>query len=251
MMEKLLGLPALASEHGQKVNDLLVYIHWLMVVLFIGWLIYFGFVLFRFRKSANPKGDYVGVRNHATSYLEVTVAGIEAVLLLFVAIPIWSAQVDKFPKEEDSTVMHISAQQFAWNIRLPGADKKFGDQDMRLVTSENLFGVNPADPRGKDDVQTLNEVHVPVNKPVIAYITSKDVVHSFKLTAMRVTQDAIPGMRVPVWFKPTKEGRYQIYCAQLCGNGHAAMAGGRVVVESQEAYDKWLTSKIGAATSFE
>ncbi len=192
------------------------------------------------------------MRNHASSYLEITVAGIEACLLVFVAIPIWSKRVDKFPKESESTVIQVSAQQFAWNVRYPGLDGLFGKQDMRLVaqlrTSSEWI---PRMRTGKDDVQVLNEIHVPVNKPVIAYITSKDVIHSFKLVAMRVTQDAIPGMRVPIWFKPAKEGRYQIYCAQLCGNGHAAMAGGLLVVESQEAYTKWLTSKIGAATSFE
>jgi cytochrome c oxidase subunit 2 len=70
--------------------------------------------------------------------------------------------------------------------------------------------------------------------------------------AMRVTQDAIPGMRIPCWFKPTQEGRYQINCAQLCGNGHAAMSGGMLVVESQQEFDKWLASKkTGAAVSFE
>ena len=111
--------------------------------------------------------------------------------------------------------------------------------------------MDPADAKGQDDVQVLNEMHVPVNKPVIAYISSKDVIHSFKLLAMRVTQDAIPGMRVPIWFKPVREGKYQIQCAQLCGNGHASMAGGLLVVESQAAYDKWLASKIGATTSFE
>ena len=94
-------------------------------------------------------------------------------------------------------------------------------------------------------------MHVPVNKPVICYISSKDVIHSFKVIAMRVTQDAIPGMRIPVWFTPTKEGRYQINCAQLCGNAHSAMATGMLVVESQAAFDKWLASKAGAATSFE
>jgi cytochrome c oxidase subunit 2 len=94
-------------------------------------------------------------------------------------------------------------------------------------------------------------MHVPVNKPVICYISSKDVIHSFKLIAMRITQDAIPGMRIPVWFKPTKEGRYQINCAQLCGNSHSAMTAGMLVVESQAAFDKWLASKAGAATSFE
>jgi len=100
-------------------------------------------------------------------------------------------------------------------------------------------------------VQVLNEIHVPVNKPVITYISSKDVIHSFKVIALRVTQDAIPGMRIPVWFKPIKEGRYQINCAQLCGVGHSSMAAGFLVVESQEAFDKWLGSKSGASTILE
>src|SRR5437660_452312 len=83
---------------------------------------------------------------------------------------------------------------------------------------DNLFGSDPTDEHGKDDVQVLNEIHVPVKKPVMIYISSKDVIHSFKVISMRVTQDAIPGMRVPVHFTPTQEGRYQINCAQLCGN---------------------------------
>jgi cytochrome c oxidase subunit 2 len=250
-MEKLLQLPVLASEHGERVNNLMVYIHWLMASLFVGWLVYFLYTLWRFRQERNRRGDYLGVRNHASSYLEVLVAGIEGVLLVFVAVPVWARQVDKFPKESESTVIQVVAQQFAWNARYPGLDGVFGKQDMHLVNSTNTFGVDPADAKGQDDVQVLNEIHVPVNKPVIAYISSKDVIHSFKLLAMRVTQDAIPGMRVPIWFKPVKEGKYQIYCAQLCGNGHASMAGGMVVVESQTAYDKWLALKVGAATSFE
>ena len=80
---------------------------------------------------------------------------------------------------------------------------------------------------------------------------TKDAVHSLKIIAMRVCQDAIPGLRVPVWFTPTKIGRYQINCAQLCGNGHSAMSGGFLTVESQADFDKWIKSKSGAATSFE
>jgi cytochrome c oxidase subunit II len=250
-MEKLLNLPVLASEHGQRVNDLVLYIHLLMISLFVGWLLYFLYTIWRFREQRNRRGDYLGVRNHASSYLEVTVAGIEGILLVFVAVPIWAHQVDKFPKESESTVIQVMAQQFAWNARYPGLDGVFGKQDMHLVSTTNTFGLDPTDAKGKDDVQVLNEIHVPVNKPVIAYISSKDVIHSFKLLAMRVTQDAIPGMRVPVWFKPVKEGKFQIYCAQLCGNGHASMAGGMLVVESQAAYDKWLAAKAGATTSFE
>lgn len=262
-MEKLLrlpmlGLPELASEHGRSVDNLIIYVHWLMIILFVGWLGYFAYALLRFRRARNPQADYFGVRNHASSYLEGGVAFIEAVLLLAVAVPFWAKAVDKFPKQEESTLIQVVAQQFAWNVRYPGKDGKFGNQEMRWVNSTNVFGVDPNDPNGKDDVQTLNEIHVPLvknpdgqNKPVIIWISSKDVIHSFKVIAMRVTQDAIPGMRIPIWFRPTREGRFQINCAQLCGNGHSSMTGGFITVESQEAFDKWLASKSGAATSFE
>jgi cytochrome c oxidase subunit 2 len=257
-MSKLLGLPVLASEHGRQVDDLIIYVHWLMGVLFVGWLAYFAYTLFRFHRSRNPKADYFGVRSHFSSYIEGAVALVEGVLLVGVAIPFWARAVEKFPKESESTVIQVVAQQFAWNFRYPGKDGTFGRQDMHMVTADNVFGVDPKDEHGKDDVQTLNEIHVPLvkgpdgnNKPVIIFISSKDVIHSFKLIAMRVTQDAIPGMRIPIWFRPTQEGRYQINCAQLCGNSHSSMSGGFLVVESQQAFDKWLASKAGAPVSFE
>ena len=250
-MDKILNLPILASEGGADTDRLISYLHWLMFALFIGWIIYFLFTLFRFRKTAISKADYVGVRSHFSSYLELTVAGIEAALLVFVAYPVWARHTSGFPTEQESTVIQVVGQQFAWNARYQGKDGVFGKQDMARVAQDNMFGVDPADPNGKDDVQVLNEMHVPMGKPVICYISSKDVIHSFRVMAMRVAQDAIPGQRIPIWFKPTKEGRYQIYCAQLCGNGHAAMAAGRLVVESPEAYDKWLGSKSGGPTALE
>lgn len=251
MMERLLGLPVLASEEGRGVDDLIFYVHLLMAVLFVGWLGYFLYALWRFRRERHARADHHGVRSHASNYIEFTVAGIEAALLIFVAIPLWARAADKFPDAKDSTQVQVVAQQFNWNFRLPGHDQAFGKQDMRFVAETNIFGVDPSDKAGMDDVQLLNELHVPVNKPVIAYISSKDVIHSFKIPAMRITQDAIPGIRVPIHFKPTKEGRYRIFCAQLCGNGHAAMSQGVLVVESPEAYEKWLATKSVGTVSYE
>ncbi|MGH7975292.1 MAG: cytochrome c oxidase subunit II [Limisphaerales bacterium] len=249
--QHILGLPPLASKNGQNVDDLIIYVHWLMLALFIGWIIYFFYAVYRFRSSRNPKADYVGVRNHASSYIELAVAGIEAVLLIFVAVPLWSKAVDKFPPTSESTVVQIVAQQYAWNARDPGPDGIFGKQDMSFVSDTNVFGVDPSDPNGKDDIQTLNEIHVVVNKPVVIYLSSKDVIHSLKIIAMRVCQDAIPGLRIPLWFTPDRIGRYQINCAQLCGPGHASMSGGFLTVESQADFDKWIKSKSGTTVSFE
>lgn len=256
MMQKfseLLGLPVLAAESGRDVDHLIIFIHWLMIALFIGWFGYFVFCLWRFNARRNPKADHQGVRSHASSYIELVVAGIEAVLLVFIAIPLWAkaSDVSKLPSTEASTQIQIVAQQFGWNARYAGKDNTFGKQEMRFVTGENLFGVDASDAHGKDDVTVYNDIHVPINKPVIVYLSSKDVIHSFKILAFRVTQDAIPGMRIPTWFKPTLAGRYQINCAQLCGNGHSGMSGGFLTVESQEAYDKWLASKSGGTVSLE
>ncbi len=249
----VLGLPELASSSGKAVDDLMVYVHWLMLVLFVGWIIYFGYVLWRFSAARNPKADHEGSKSPVPKYTELAVVIVEAVLLLGIAVPLWAKNVQQFPRPEDATVIQIVAQQFAWNARYPGLDGKFGAQQMKLVSNDNPFGVDSADPAAKDDVVVLNEIHVAVNKPVLIYLNSKDVIHSLKLVAMRITQDAIPGLRIPCTFTPTKIGRYQIECAQLCGNGHASMAGGFLIVESQADFDQWIKSKSGGAApqSFE
>lgn len=253
-MTKLLGLPPLASEHGADVDRLILYVHLLMAALFVGWLAYFLYTLFRFRQSRNPKASYLGVQSHASSYVEVAVAGIEAVLLIGFAVPLWSKAVDSFPKESEATVVQLVAAQFNWSCRYAGPDGKFGRQEMKLVNDANPFGIDPADANGKDDLYTggglpVNEITVPVNKPVIVNLTSKDVIHSLKVNPLRITQDAIPGMNFPVTFKPTVEGQYLINCAQLCGNSHAFMRG-YVNVVSADKYMAWLDekSKSGAAS---
>ena len=250
---KLLGMPPLASSNGRDVDDLIIYVHWLMLALFIGWIIYFFYAVWRFHHRRNPKADYHGVRNHASNYIELIVALTEGLLLVFVAVPLWAKAVDKFPPANQATVVQVVAQQYAWNFRYPGPDGIFGKQDMRFVSETNLFGVDPHDSNGKDDFETLNDLRVPINKPVILYVSSKDVIHSLKIISMRVCQDAIPGLRIPVWFTPTQVGRYQINCAQLCGPSHSSMTGGYLTVLSQADYDKWLLSKAAAppASSFQ
>src|SRR5437016_14385614 len=96
-MQKLLGLPVLASEHGRDVDNLIIYVHWLMIVLFVGWLAYFAYALFRFHCSRNPKADYVGVKNHASNYIEGAVAIVEGVQLIGVAGDIWAKAVENIP----------------------------------------------------------------------------------------------------------------------------------------------------------
>ncbi len=250
LMHRWLGLPSLASVHGEKVDHLLVYFHALMFALLVGWSIFFLYTLWRFRQSKSPKADYHGARTHTSTWLEVGVAAVELLLLFGLAVPMWAKAVDRFPAEKDSTVIRVIARQFNWIARYPGPDGLFGKQDMKLISPANPLGLlsletnlAPNDPDGQDDVLSpINEIVVPVNKPVIAHLTSLDVIHSFKVTPFRMTQDATPGMSIPIHFTPTKTGTFEIQCSQLCGNGHYSMRGYLKVVSPQE-YEAWLKSK--------
>jgi cytochrome c oxidase subunit 2 len=246
-------MPILASEHGKDVDHFIFLVHVLMAVLFVGWFGYFLFTLFKFRQSANPKADYVGAKGTFSQYAEIAVVVIEAILLLAFAIPLWAKAVEKYPADKDATVMRVTAEQFSWQARYPGKDGVFGKQEMKLISDKNPMGYDEKDPAGKDDASSPpKDIHVPLIpikvdgrdtfKPVIIHLTSKDVIHSFKVTAMRMTQDCIPGMSIPIHFTPTKVGKFNITCAQLCGNGHASM-NAQFVVDSPEDYDKWFAEK--------
>lgn len=202
-MHDLLGLPIDASAHGYHVDQIIVVTHWLMLALFVGWGTFFLYSLVRFRKQANPKADYIGVKTHASSYIEVAIALFEGVLLVGFAIPVWSGVWTNYPAEKDATVIHVVAEQFAWNVHYPGKDGKFGRRDVNLITSDNPLGLDRSDPDAKDDITTINQLHVPINKPVLVYLTTKDVIHGFGIPLLRVKQDAIPGQSIPVTFTAT------------------------------------------------
>jgi cytochrome c oxidase subunit 2 len=202
-MYDLLGLPIDASSHGPEIDQIIVMLHWLMFVLFVGWGCFFIYTLVRFRKSKNPIADYTGVKSHASSYIEVAVALFEGVLLVGFSIPVWANVWVKYPDEKDAVVIHVVAEQFAWNIHYPGADGKFGRRDISLVTSDNPLGLDRTDADAKDDIATINNLHIPVGKPILIYLSSKDVIHSFALPLLRVKQDAIPGQSIPITFTAT------------------------------------------------
>ena len=108
------------------------------------------------------------------------------------------------------------------------------------------MGLDPSDPAGRDDITTLNQLHLPVGKTALIYLTSRDVLHSFFIPVMRVKQDVIPGMRIPVWFTPVKTGQWEIACAQLCGLGHYRMRG-FLTIHTLEEYEKWVKEQSAPA----
>ncbi|MDO8580310.1 MAG: cytochrome c oxidase subunit II [Candidatus Omnitrophota bacterium] len=240
-------LPAVASSHGHEVDFIIYIIHYLMLILLIGWGSFFIYVLFRFNKKRNPTADYLGVRSHASSTIEVLLVIIETILLAGFSIPFWNKQVNAFPQRSDTVEVRLIAVQFAWNFHYPGADGVFGKTDYQYFDKQsNPLGIDPNDPQGKDDFSTINQLHLPIGKPAIIYLSSKDVIHSFGVNSMRVKQDVIPGMIIPTWFTPTKTGQYEIACSQLCGIGHYSMRG-FLTVHSQEDYDQWFSQQASSS----
>lgn len=247
-MLNYLGLmPAQASTHAASIDSMTNLVHWLMLVLFVGWGAFFVYALVKFRRSANPTASYTGAKGKISKGLEVAIVVVEAVLLIGYAIPAWATRVD-FPSQSEAVVVRVVSEQFAWNIHYPGADGVFGRTDIAMVASDNPLGLDRSDPAGSDDVTTINQLTLPIDRPVLVQLSSKDVIHSFGLFEMRVKQDAVPGMEIPVWFIPNVEGQYEIACSQLCGLGHFRMRG-FVTITSEEGFRTFLAEEAALAAA--
>ena len=244
-------MPLQASAHSAEIDHMTILVHWLMFVMFVGWGAFFLFVLARFRSGANPSASYAGAKGKFAKGTEVVVAIIEIVLLVGYAIPAWATRVKPMPADSQALIVHVVGHQFAWEIQYPGPDGKFGRTDPSMLSSDNLIGLDKNDPNAKDDVVTSNQLNLPVNRPVLVHLSSQDVIHSFGLYEMRIKQDAVPGLDIPLWFIPTvttdemrkKVGKpdfdYEIACSQLCGLGHFRMRG-FVTVQSEADFKKWF-----------
>jgi cytochrome c oxidase subunit II len=241
-MMDFLGMPVQASAHAAEIDHMTVLVHWLMLLLFVGWGAFFAFVLVRFRRGANPVASYTGAKGKLSKGLEIGIAIIEVVLLVFYAIPAWATRVRDFPSDSEAVVVRVTGEQFAWNVHYPGNDGRFGRRDIKLVGADNPIGLDRTDPDAKDDITTTNQLNFPVDRPVLVHLSSKDVIHSFGLVEMRVKQDAIPGMDIPVWFIPNRIGDYELACSQLCGLGHYRMRG-FVSVKTDADFKTWLAEE--------
>lgn len=245
------GFPPDVSAKGHEIDGLIDVVHWFMLLLFVGWGIFMVNCLVRYRQRAGRRAIHESIKAKPAKFLEVGVVIFEAVLLLGFSIPIWGSVKNDIPPPSANPVrVRVLAEQFAWNFHYPGADGVFGrTAPEHIDAATNPAGIDPSDPQGEDDVLS-GEFDIPVDRPVICEISSKDVIHSFSIPVMRVKQDAIPGMRIPVWFEATKTGTYQVACAQLCGNNHYKMLA-PMVIRTQAEYEAWLVEKSAPPEVFD
>jgi len=279
--DKFLSFPKDASEFGYKTDVLNGWVHLLMLILFIAWGIFVIYVLIKFASSNNPKASYGGMKGKFSKFVEGGIILFEVFLLFALAIPgYYDLKYDKLDVNISSDLeIRVIAQQFQWNIHYPGEDGIFGQTYADSVDddSQNFIGLS-REGHGADDIVTMNQLHIPKDKQVKIRLSSRDVIHSFSLPEMRVKQDAIPGMEIPIYFTATMSSDeyleylkkndkvrynnkldkdqetydmlsrdikdiyyrgYQITCAQLCGNSHYFMKGYLIVHEFEDFQD-WL-----------
>lgn len=238
------GMHEIASRHGNVGNHMLALIHWFMAILFVGWTAFLGVILWRFRQKKNPKASYKGITSHFSTHVEVGVVIVEVVLLLGFAFPLWAKWSDKAERPTGDDVVNLRAvgEQYRWTFHYAGADNMVGLTGYDRLSSANPVGLVEEDPNSADDFVSINELIIPVGRPVVIQVTSKDVIHGLAIVPMFAQQDAIPGSEIPMWFIPEKEGDWNIVCAQLCGAGHAQMVA-YVSAVSQEKFDEWYSSQ--------
>ncbi|MBC7925561.1 MAG: hypothetical protein H7039_07880 [Bryobacteraceae bacterium] len=135
--------------------------------------------------------------------------------------------------------VQVLARQFAWNFRYPGEDGRFGRTDVLLINdaASNPFGIDEQDAYRKDDIVSAT-LRIPSGRPVKLALHSLDVIHSFFVRELRIKQDLVPGMEIPLHFQADVAGTYEIPCAELCGLGHHQMRTTVIVMPPAE-YEMW------------
>ncbi|MHC4958209.1 MAG: cytochrome c oxidase subunit II [Planctomycetota bacterium] len=217
-------LPEAVSTYAEGVDQLFYLILWITGFFFVlteALLIYF---CVKYRKRDGEDGK--AAHTHGNHTLELAWTFIPGLILFVLAVlqtGTWGSikYKDGFPAEEDSVVVQVMGRQYEWRFRYAGKDGKFGTTD---------------------DVTSLGEIHVPVNRNVIVKLRTRDVLHSFWVRNARLKQDLVPGQTIPQWFNIFKEGTYEIACAELCGVGHTRMKGS-LVVESEDEFNAWLEKR--------
>jgi cytochrome c oxidase subunit 2 len=239
-------LPSLASIHGADIDMVFMAVLVVTGIAFVVTQGLLGYFVARYGAQGGERASYWHDNPKAEAIL-LTITAVILVVLVYMGQRVWINIFFNDPPA-DAVVVHATAQQFNWNFHYPGADNTFGRTDLTLIDQANLIGLDDSDPAAKDDIVTNNQMHIPVNRPVIVQLRSKDVIHSFFLPNLRVKQDAVPGMSIRIWFTPNQAGAYEIACAELCGLQHYRMKAFLTIDNSQEEYESWLKQQLAERT---
>jgi cytochrome c oxidase subunit 2 len=218
---KLYSPPAPITDIGRAVDEQYSLTLWVTAIVFVLSQLGLAYAVWRFRDHGQRAHFSRG--NNTMEFIWTT-----ATIILFLGLGIlgrraW-AEVRFTPPAADAVQVEVTGNQFVFNFRYPGPDGKFGRLDPKQISAStgNPLGIDSNDPAGKDDI-VVPTLTVPVNRQVELHVTSQDVIHNIFVRELRLQQDAVPGLIVPVHFTAEKIGQYEIVCTQLCGLGHSRM----------------------------
>lgn len=238
---RVLWFPEAISEHGKTIDDQFALSFVVLGILFLISQGIFGYAVMRSARRGKGSTPFWPAKPRTEFLVTFVVVGLFFVLDVTLSLFSEKAWANLYFSEPapDAVLVEVTAEQFAWNVRYPGADGRFGKTDTQKITRTNPIGLDRFDEAAGDDVVTLGDLQVPIGRPIRIRLRSKDVLHSFWVPALRLKQDIVPGMAIELQFKVTKPGEYEIACAELCGLGHFRMKGTLTVVE-QERFEEWL-----------
>lgn len=212
---------------------------WVTGFVFVVVNLFLAYVCVRYRYSPDRRAHYEP-ENKKLEWGLTAFTGVGVAAMLAPGLLVWGMFVDV---PDDAHEIEAVAEQWRWSFRMPGEDGIFGQTDVRYIDVDNPFGMDPSDPNGADDLLVNDgELHLPLNQPVKVLLRSKDVLHNFTVPQIRVKMDMVPGMVTYLWFEPTRTGKFEIMCEELCGLAHFAMRG-RMVVDEAEDYQAWLSEQ--------
>ena len=230
--------PESASAHGVTLDTQFVYTMAVTGVIFILAQLALGYFILRYRERPGQKAHYT----HGNYKMEVVWTAATAILFYVMVLVGFQVWFNMYIDEAAPGVVQIevTGQQFAWNMRYPGPDGQFGNiiPEQADEAAGNPLGLDFDDPRAEDDL-VMPTMAVPVNQPVELLLRSKDVTHNFSVRELRLKQDTVPGLMVPVRFEATRTGKFEIACSELCGLGHHRMRS-FIDVLSQADYEQWI-----------
>ena len=227
------------ASNWSTIDDTITITFWVTGFVFVAVNLFMAYAIIRYRYNKNRRSEYEPENKKLEWWLTgITSVGVAAMLApgLFV----WNDFVNV---PEDAAEVEAVGQQWHWTYRFPGADEEFGTVDARFFSDDNPFGMDPDDPRGQDDILVDSpEVHLPLDQPVKLLLRSKDVLHNFTVAQFRVKMDLVPGLVSYMWLTPTRTGRFEVLCEELCGIGHHTMRGS-VVVDEPADFESWLAEQ--------